>query len=171
MSLDSSRSWFRWVLLLSLLFNGLFLGAYAFGEYRVRQCARGGGPTCEMSRRLDLAPAQVKAMRESYARMEAQVEPLRVEMAARRERLVELLSAPSPDREVLAREVDGIAALQAKTQKLLLAHLLEEERNLTPAQREQFHKVMKERLCPAHPCGGELMQGPAEGRCGSGPAD
>lgn len=164
----SSRPWLRWLVLLSLLFNGLFVTAYAFAEFRSRRCASGCGPNCEMSRRLGFDARQVGAMRDSYDRMRAQMEPLKREVASRREEMVKILSAPSPDQAALFREVDAIAALQARTQKLLMTHLLEQERTLTPAQREEFRKLLSERLCPAHACGDGPMEGPSEGGCGSG---
>jgi hypothetical protein len=165
---DLSRPWLGWLLLVSLLFNGLFLGAYAFGEFRTRRCISRCGANCEMSKRLRFDSGQVKAMQESYARMSAQMEPLKREVEAKREGIVAILTAPSPDREALFREVDGIAALQVQVQKLLLTHLLEEGRSLTPAQREEYHKMLKDRLCPAHMCGGDLMEGAKEGRCAAG---
>lgn len=165
---DLSRPWLGWLLLASLLFNGLFLGAFAFGEFRTRHHAARCGPKCEMSERLRFDAGQVKAMRESYARMSAQMEPLQREVAAKREGLVAILTSPSPDREALFREVDGIAALQARVQKLLLTHLMEEDRTLTAPQREEFHKMLQDRLCPAHLCGGDMLEGPQGGRCAQG---
>lgn len=163
----SSRPWLRWLLLLSLLFNGLFVTAYAFAEFRARRCASGCGPNCEMSRRLRFDENQVDAMRASYARMQTQMEPLKREVAAKKGEIVRILSSDAPDTEALFREVDGIASLQAQTQKLLMTHLLEQERTMTPVQREEFHKLLKDRLCPAHVCGGGLMDGPTEGGCDS----
>ena len=166
----STRPWLRWLLLGSLLFNGIFVGAYGFAEMRSRRCASGCGPDCAMARRLGFDADQVASMRASYARVRAQMDPLDREVAARRESIVRILSSPSPDEAALFREVDGIAALQARTQKLLLRHLMEQERSLTPTQREEFRKLLSERLCPPHLCGGGLMEGPPRGGCGAADA-
>ena len=148
----SSRPWLRWLLIFSLIFNALFLSAYALGELRARRCSQACGAGCELSKRLGCDAVQARGMQESYARMQAQMGPLRREIATRRENMAKILSAQSPDTSALFVEVDRIAQLQAQAQKLLLKHIVEQDQTLTPAQRGEFHKLLKDRLCPAKMC-------------------
>ena len=57
--------------------------------------------------------------------------------------MIDLIASPNPDREAIAAKQDMIAAGQQKMQNLLIEHLLNEKKLLSPDQRREFFGAMR----------------------------
>jgi Spy/CpxP family protein refolding chaperone len=122
-------------------------------------------PLTDLPAELQLPPDQQKAIREDCERVFAQVEPLQKEMAARRQNLMDLVTADKPDEAAISAQLDAIAGLQRKAQSLVIAHIVKEKGTLQPQQREAFNRMLRQRFCPKAMGGRGVLGGPMGGGC------
>jgi Spy/CpxP family protein refolding chaperone len=95
---------------------------------------------------LNLTTEQQQAMTAARERTRQQVNELRQQLTAEREKLVDLWSVPEPDEAAIVAQRDKVAALRHQVQERVAAHLLEVKGLLTPDQQTEFDEII--RRCP-----------------------
>jgi Spy/CpxP family protein refolding chaperone len=107
---------------------------------------------CPLHRQLNVSDAQweqieprLKEFRKSAQSVCQNVHKLRQEM-------LELIAAPTPDREAIAAKQKEIQAGQQKMQGLVIGHLLNEKEILAPEQQKRLFALIRE-------CSGGSMRG------------
>jgi Spy/CpxP family protein refolding chaperone len=177
-SLLTGRNWLWTLLVASLAFNVGFGATFGVRTYRHYCCGGGvGGAECAVRQdvlaQLDLTPEQQQGMTAARDRMLNQVDELRQQLTAEREKLVDLLTAADSDRVAIAAQLDKITAVQRQIQERVVTHVLEEKTLLTPDQQTKFNEIIRRRVCPLGGPGPESMAGACErhrecGRQGNG---
>lgn len=166
-------------LLASLAFNAGFGATYGVRTYK-RYCRAAGAGTClaDLARQLDLTAEQRAQMEAEQQRLLAQIDAVRRELTAERERLADLLAASEPDREAIAQQLDRLAAIQRRIQQAVVDHLLEQKSLLRPEQRQGYGDLLRTCVCPRGGRGPESVPGtcdlgvtctqPADAPCAGG---
>jgi len=138
-----------WGIVLLTVVNIAALGT--IGYHRFRQCgerqhenqhARRGFLHRELAL-SDAQAAQMKVLKESF---QANARPIRLALRSKRERLLQFLTAPDPDCAKIDSVQSEIDSLQAELQKLVIGHLLDEKKIITPEQQSRFFSIIRERL-------------------------
>jgi Spy/CpxP family protein refolding chaperone len=99
--------------------------------------------------KLNLTTDQQQAVDAARAQLRQHVNELRQQLAAEREKLADLWSAPEPDDAAIAAiaaQRDKVSALRQQVQERVAAHLLEVRGLLTPDQQTKFDEAV--RHCP-----------------------
>ncbi len=91
----------------------------------------------------DAQAAQMKALKESF---QSNAEPIRVALNTKREQLLQFFTDPDPDRAKIDSVQSEMDSLQSELQKLVIDHILDEKKNLTPEQQSRFFSIIRERL-------------------------
>jgi Spy/CpxP family protein refolding chaperone len=181
-SLLSARNWLWTLLVASVAFNVGFGTTFGVRTYR-HYCDVGagvGGAECPARQdpltQLDLTPTQQQGMTATRDRMLKQVDELRQQLTAEREKLVDLLTAAKSDQDAIAAQLDKITAVQRQIQERVVTHLLDDKTLLTPDQQTKFNEIIRRRVCPLGGLGPESMPGACErhrecGRQGNGQAE
>ena len=68
---------------------------------------------------------------------------IRQSLRQKRIQLNDLLFIESPDRKTIAGKSSEISALQAKLEREVIDHILQEKELLTPEQKREFHQVIR----------------------------
>ncbi|NOQ85823.1 MAG: hypothetical protein GQ554_02950, partial [Deltaproteobacteria bacterium] len=76
------------------------------------------------------------------------IKPVRDELEAKREDLVDLLILEEPDRIVIDQKIGEINSLQSQIQHAVIDSLLREKEFLNPMQQKEYFDVISRRLCP-----------------------
>ncbi|MBN1504861.1 MAG: periplasmic heavy metal sensor [Candidatus Eisenbacteria bacterium] len=84
--------------------------------------------------------SQLETQRESF---ENELRGQRTQMREKRMALMEALRADAPDTQAIDGLVEEIGALQVGLEKQMIRHMLEEQRILTPEQREKLHSILR----------------------------
>lgn len=71
------------------------------------------------------------------------VDGIRQSLLRNRLQLNDLLFAESPDLKVIAEKSDEISALQAKLEREVIDHILQEKELLSPEQKREFYQVIR----------------------------
>jgi Spy/CpxP family protein refolding chaperone len=131
----------------SVALNLAFLGAFAYhravGVESHTGPAAAAGPFYEQ---LELTPAQRQAFlahREEFQRLLGR---LGGELKLLQMELINLVSAPTPDRGAIVAKQKEIRRIQASIQSEVIDHLLAESALLDPGQRERFFALIRERI-------------------------
>jgi Spy/CpxP family protein refolding chaperone len=110
----------------------------------------GDGSGCLIQQRLlaklNLTTEQQQAVDAARAQLRQQVNELRQQLSAEREKLADLWSAPEPDDAAIAAQRDKVSALRKQVRERVAAHLLEVRGLLTPDQQTKFDAAV--RHCP-----------------------
>ena len=143
------RKLFIWGIIMLTVVNIAALGTMAYHRF-------GHGEECyhenQHNRRdflhrelalSDAQAAQMKALKESF---QLNARPIRAALKTKRAQLFQLLAAPNPDRAKIDRVQSEIDSLQSELQKLVIGHLLDERKILTPGQQSRFFSIIRERL-------------------------
>lgn len=125
----------RIALALSVLVN---LGVVGALGYRAIQ-----QHTPPLVRQLGLDAAQLQHWRELESGFLARLDAESQEIERRRNRLVDLIFASSPDEQAIEAERAAIAQLQERQQRLVIEQLQRESAMLEAAQRERLAQVLK----------------------------
>ena len=169
-SVMSGRNWLWTLFIASLAFNVGFGATFGVRTYR-HACggATGGCPGgAALLARLNLTEEQQRNFVGARERLVEQIEGLRQRLTAERERLVDLLTAPGPDRAVIAAQLDTIANLQRGIQQRVAEHVLEERSLLSPEQERDFNEILHTRLCPLGCDAAQSLTGCRGGGIGAG---
>jgi len=134
-------------IIFSVVLNIVFIGSYFY--YR-------SGPLAQMGRQanhnrllyeeLNLDRDQLDRLKPLRNSFHAFVNEQGRKIKARRLELISLMSEQNPDGRAIDAKQEEIQALQRQMQTKVIDHLLEERGILTPAQRQKFFALIKERI-------------------------
>jgi len=165
------RNWLLYLVIFSLALNIGTIGALVYGRWQHPAGApvdRAGGGLLRLLHSLELDEPQKEMLRQRYPSHRAQINALRQQIATERQRLMELLSQPSPQEGEMAAQITVINNLQNALEQELARFLVELKQNLRPEQQEVLLQHVRQRLCDPRYC-----QPPGEhprGRGGPRPA-
>ena len=125
------------------------------------------GESPRLGSRLSLDKVQQRKMRGMRGSLFEGIKPVRDELEAKREDLVNLLTTKDPDRLVIDQKIGEINVLQSQIQHAVIDSLLREKEFLNPMQQKEYFDVISRRLCPNRFFMGR-GRGPGMGR-GRGP--
>jgi len=149
---------------LSVAFNLAFVvfwAAYALpSRFQARERpANGEGVSCPLHRQLGTTEAQWREIEPRVAKFQESARLVCVETNRAREEMIDLITAPEPDREAIRAKQEEIMGCQRRMQELVVNQLLNEKAVLTREQQEQLFRMMRQQPgCAAH--------GPMTGRTG-----
>lgn len=126
----------RIALALSVLVNLGVVGALGYRAIQQRTPP-------SLVRQLGLDAAQLQHWRELESGFLARLDAESQEIERRRNRLVDLIFASSPDERAIEAERAAIAQLQERQQRLVIEQLQRESAMLDAAQRERLAQVLK----------------------------
>ena len=92
---------------------------------------------------IDLSAEQKRKVEEIRKGFLPKVEHIRKELRGKRLGLNDLIFASQPDMKVIDDKTMEIADLQAKLEKEVINHILQEKEILTLDQQRQFHEIIK----------------------------
>lgn len=92
---------------------------------------------------IDLSAEQKRKVEEIRKGFLPKVEHIRKELRGKRLELNDLIFASQPDMKVIDDKTMEIADLQAKLEKEVINHILQEKEILTLDQQRQFHEIIK----------------------------
>ena len=129
----------------ALITMGYFWGK---GERSRETVSRRMSESPRLGSRLSLDKRQwgkMHSMRESLFKG---IKPVRDELEAKREDLVNLLTLEEPDRSAIDEKIVEIDALQSQIQRAVIDNLLREKEFLNPEQQKQYFDVISRNLSP-----------------------
>ena len=100
---------------------------------------------------LGLSPEQKVKLDSLRAKYFRSLRPLRRQLHEERRALTDLMEEATVDSAALKKHVERIADLQAKMELLTVQHVREMSSVMTPEQREEFHRLLRERMWRHHP--------------------
>ncbi len=106
------------------------------------------GESPRLGSRLSLDKLQQRKMRGMRGSLFEGIKPVRDELEAKREDLVNLLTTKDPDRIVIDQKISEINVLQSQIQHAVIDSLLREKEFLNPMQQKEYFDVISRRLCP-----------------------
>ena len=143
----------------SVALNVAFIGVSAAQVIRARS---GRMETCEprpgqgevwcpLHRRLGVTPEQWSRIEPRLLNFRKDVPAACQDVSRKRAELIDLLSAPRPDRQAIAAKQEEILAGQRRVQGLVIEFLLTDREVLTPEQQKELFDLMRKRSA----CGGQ----------------
>lgn len=131
----------------SLTLNLAFLGAFAYHRFvRAESHARNPIAPVPVYEQLDLTPQQRHAFVARREELRRQIGRLGGEFARLQGELIDLVAAPTSDRDAIDTKQEEIRLIQASVQSEVIEHLLAEAALLRPEQRQRFFALVKERI-------------------------
>jgi len=137
------------------------------GEERPHQEEK-HSPMSFLGKELSLSQSQAREMESLRKALEPKMEEIREELRDKRVQLVNLLMEAEADLEKINIQLNEIESLQTELQKLVIDHLLQEKKILSPEQQKKFFSIISKRLCPEGRHQGEgllLMPENSEEKC------
>ncbi len=131
--------------LAALVTMGYFWGR---GESGGEAVFERSGESSRLGSRLSLDKVQQRKMRGMRGSLFEGIKPVRDELEAKREDLVNLLTTEDPDRMVIDQKIGEINVLQSQIQHAVIDNLLREKEFLNPMQQKEYFDVISRRLCP-----------------------
>lgn len=138
-----------WGIILLTLVNISALGTIAYHRFShrgERHHENQHGRRDFLHRELALSDTQAEQMKVLKESFHSDANPIRTVLRTKREQLLQLLTAAESDRAKIGSVQSEIDSLQAELQKLVIDHLLDEKRILTPEQQSRFFSIIRERL-------------------------
>jgi len=131
------------VLILSLLFNIAFIGAFGYRWHVKRNRANFYNRSRSERRRffkerLDLTDEQRKHFHDLRIRLSDKIHPIRKELKDERQSLARLLMSETYDSSAIEKQLDTISTLQNDLESQVVFQLMEEKSILTPEQKKHF---------------------------------
>jgi Spy/CpxP family protein refolding chaperone len=105
-------------------------------------------PMSFLSKELSLSQSQTREMESLRKALEPKMEEIREELRDKRVQLVNLLIEAEADLEKINTRLNEIESLQTELQKLVINHLLQEKKILSPEQQKKYFSIISNRLCP-----------------------
>ncbi|MBW1854995.1 MAG: periplasmic heavy metal sensor [Deltaproteobacteria bacterium] len=128
----------------ALITMGYFWGR---GEGGGEAAFRRSGESPRLGSRLSLDKVQQRKMRGMRGSLFEGIKPVRDELEAKREDLVNLLTTKEPDRILIDQKIGEINSLQSQIQHAVIDTLLREKEFLNPMQQKEYFDVISRRLC------------------------
>ncbi|MHC4445209.1 MAG: periplasmic heavy metal sensor [Planctomycetota bacterium] len=151
------------ILTISLAFNIGFISTFVVRTFDRRRPHHQPPKRHEfrpLHERLDMTPAEQKAMRVGQDKLFQDMEEFRRTLIDGQRRLAELVTASEPDSEAIDLQLEKIASIQKQAQGRLIEHLLEQKSSLTPEQQESFNEFIRHDLLRHISGGGPPEHGP-----------
>jgi hypothetical protein len=134
------------VLIFSVVLNAVFLFATGFQSLSARISGDKPSENCPfLYQELNLSKEQLNRMEPVRDRFHARLSKTGGEIQARQLQLIDLLAAPDHDLKAVNALQEEIQGLQKTMQDTIIAHIREETGIFTPAQRDTFFKLIKDR--------------------------
>jgi Spy/CpxP family protein refolding chaperone len=105
-------------------------------------------PMSFLGKELSLSQSQAREMESLRKALELKMEEIREQLRDKRVQLVNLLMEAEADHEKINIRLNEIESLQTELQKLVIDHLLQEKKILSPEQQKKFFSIISKRLCP-----------------------
>ncbi|MFQ6084221.1 MAG: Spy/CpxP family protein refolding chaperone [Candidatus Aminicenantia bacterium] len=140
-------------LILSIAINIGVLGSVGYhwlkrsGEERHHREGK-HSPMSILGKELSLSQSQAREMESLRQSLEPKMEEIKKELREKRVQLVNLLMESEPDLEKINIQLTEIESLQTELQKLVIDHLLQEKKILSPEQQKRLFSIISKRLCP-----------------------
>jgi Spy/CpxP family protein refolding chaperone len=133
----------RFVLFISLLLNISILATagyqyYMKTNYWVSPFGYKMKKGSFLFEQLSLGPEQLKAMRGRAIPFRAEIDRRRQEIAGKREEMLRLIRAESPDRKAVDAVIKEISSKQEEMQSMIVMHILDEKAMLDKEQQRKF---------------------------------
>jgi Spy/CpxP family protein refolding chaperone len=101
---------------------------------------------------LSLSDSQREKMELFGKALDEKTGIIREALRHKRNKLVELLNEPSPDRVRVDSLIEEIGMAQAELEKEVMEHIIREKEILTPEQQKKFLELISRRLAPEEKC-------------------
>lgn len=140
---------FIWGIVLLTVVNVVALGTIAYHRFgHVGECDHENKHDRRdfLHQELVLSDAQAEQMKVLKESFQSNTNPIRAALRIKREQLLQLLTAAKSDRAKIDSVQSEIDSLQAELQRLVIDHLLDEKKILTPEQQSRFFSIIRERL-------------------------
>jgi len=134
-------------IIFSIVLNIVFIGLYFYHKADLLPLI--GHRTSHnhlLYEELHLNREQLDRFRPARDRFHVFVNKQGLEIKAKQLELIDLLSMEHPDRLAIDAKQLEIQTLQQQLQAMVIDHLLEERRILTPEQRQRFFALIRERI-------------------------
>ena len=148
---------FRFIMACSLVLNVAFVAmwmAHAVPRHFMKQCQYGCAESlhqkCPMQKALALSDSQWTLLHPGIDSIRETTSGLYRELAKNRMALVDELEKTPTDSAALSACRDRIIACQKNIQGLVINHILQEKKMLTPEQQKRFFSAMRGNMA----CGG-----------------
>jgi len=147
----------RNILILSLIISvAINIGVFGNAGYhwikskgeKPRHGETAQSPMSAFCKKLDLSKEQISEMESLRKTLDPKIEEIKKELKEKRVQLVNQLMESEPDREKIDIELSEIESLQTELQKIVIDHMLQEKKILSPEQQEIFFSIILKRLCP-----------------------
>ncbi len=143
------NSWRTWLLIVSVGINVSFVAGFVFVKYKHhREGHEEDSVLIGLRGQLQLTDNQQKQIERLKNEMFNQVQNFQRDLTRQREILSELLAAPNTDQAAIMARLDRISTIQRTVQRIVVDHLLEEKKLLSPEQQEVFSQIIRQRVCP-----------------------
>jgi Spy/CpxP family protein refolding chaperone len=149
--------------IISLSMLSTFVYERWFGAGRRQPQRRPAHPFALLRGELALTKEQISRLEARRKAVEDEFRGTREQLRDKRMALMESLRADAPDTLGINRVVEEIGALQVELEKRMIRHMLEEQRTLTPEQRQKLHLLLHKHFSKME---GVQWMGP-----GGGPGD
>jgi hypothetical protein len=134
------------VLIFSIVLNAVFLSATGFQMLSARISGDKPSENCPfLYQELNLSKEQLSRMEPVRDKFHAHLGKIGGEIQARQLSLIDLLAASDLDLRAVNALQGEIQGLQKTVQDTIIAHIREETGIFTPAQRDMFFKLIKDR--------------------------
>ena len=135
------------VIIFSVVLNIVFIGSYVYNKSGL-QIFKGhrGNNNSPLYEELNLSEEQLDRCKSIRADFHTFLNRQSKVIKGRQLELIDLLAKENIDYEAIDTKKKEIQTLQQQMQTKVIDHLLDENRNLTPVQRELFFKLFKERI-------------------------
>jgi len=152
------------LLALSLGLNAAFLTAWlvlSAPAWFASEGSDGAEIRPDIYRELGVSGEQWRQLEPLLENFRKEVEQHRAKMNRLRAEMMDIVAASEVDMEALDNKQKEITAAQHEMKKMVINHLLEEKKILTPTQRTKYFKLIKDRCCCAEngSCSGPLGLG------------
>ena len=129
----------------ALITMGYFWGR---GERSSEAIFRASGESPRLGSRLSLDKVQQRKMLGMRGSLLNEINPIRGDLEAKREDLIDLLTLKEPDRSAINQKIGEINTLQSQIQHAVIDNLLREKEFLNPQQQKQYFDVISKSICP-----------------------
>ena len=163
------RDWLIYLVMFSLALNLGTIGTIVYLRYQDHQQLAAGPappplPLKSLWRELKMDESQRQALRRLFPEHHQKVKAVRLELAQKRQELLDLIKAESTPWSPIQAKVQEISALQGSLEEEMARFMLEFKKDLNPEQHAAFVNLVQTRLG----CGPEGACGPGGRRRGPG---
>ncbi len=107
---------------------------------------RDRGTSMSWERELGLSDEQNKEMEARRTTLGRKIRPLREALNIRRDAFYQLMMEPETDRPAIDGLQSEMDSLQVEIKQMVIDHMLEQKRSLTPEQQKKFFSQLKKRF-------------------------